>query len=113
MWKKLDKDINLIDSQVTKRSNEYASYIIDAVINNNSTTIYGNIMNNKLIDNLPFNCCVEVPCLIDSEGCNPQKVGLLPEHLAGLMRTNINVQLLSIVELIKPVLKKNEKKQAR
>jgi len=95
MWNKLDKDIISIDKQTIKRSNEYASYIIDAIVNNNSTTVYGNIMNNQLIENLPLNCCVEVPCLIDSEGYHPQKIGQLPEHLAGLMRTNINVQLLT------------------
>ena len=52
-------------------------------------------MNKKIIDNLPTNCCVEVPCFIDTNGCHPQKIGFLPEHLAGLMRTNINVQLLT------------------
>ena len=52
-------------------------------------------MNKKIINNLPTNCCVEVPCFIDTKGCHPQKIGFLPEHLAGLMRTNINVQLLT------------------
>ena len=95
MWKNLDNDISPIVNQPIKRSNEYASYIIDAVTNNNSKTIYGNVMNDKLIDNLPNNCCVEVPCEIDLEGFHPQKIGILPEHLAGLMRTNINTQLLT------------------
>ena len=95
IWKELDKDIGPIINQPIKRSNEYASYIIDAVTNNNQTSIYGNIMNKKIIDNLPTNCCVEVPCFIDTKGCHPQKIGFLPEHLAGLMRTNINVQLLT------------------
>ena len=95
MWKNLDNDISPIVNQPIKRSNEYASYIIDAVTNNNSKTIYGNVMNDKLIDNLPNNCCVEVPCEIDFEGFHPQKIGILPEHLAGLMRTNINTQLLT------------------
>ena len=95
MWDRLDKDVGSLENQTIKRSNEYASYIIDAVINNNSTTIYGNVMNNKLIENLPSNCCVEVPCIINSKGSHPQKIGLLPEQLAGLMRTNINVQILT------------------
>ena len=95
MWEQLDKDITKIENQTIKRSNEYASYIMDAMVNNNSTTVYGNVMNNKLIENLPLNCCVEVPCVIDSKGSHPQKIGLLPEHLAGLMRTNINVQILT------------------
>ena len=38
---------------------------------------------------------MEVPCKIDSSGFVPQKIGKLPEHLAALMRTNINVQILT------------------
>ena len=32
---------------------------------------------------------------IDNQGFKPQKIGRLPEHLAALMRTNINVQILT------------------
>ena len=52
-------------------------------------------MNKGYIDNLPSNCCVEVPCLVNSNGNTPQSTGRLPEHLAALMRTNINVQILT------------------
>ena len=82
-------------NQPLKRGKEYASYIMDAVANNNGVTINGNVMNDGYIDNLPSNCCVEVPCLINSKGNQPQKTGRLPEHLAALMRTNINVQILT------------------
>ncbi len=95
IWKDLDKDMSPIKNQPLKRSNEYASYIMDAYINNNEVKINGNIINNKYIDNLPENCCVEVPCIINSKGYQPKKVGRLPEHLAALMRTNINVQILT------------------
>jgi len=84
-----------IHNQSLKRGKEYASYIMDAVTNNNEVTINGNVMNDGYIDNLPSNCCVEVPCLINSNGNQPQKTGRLPEHLAALMRTNINVQILT------------------
>ena len=94
-WNNIDKNIDLITEQKIKRSNEYASYIMDGIVNNNSVTIYGNVINNGLIENLPSNCCVEVPCEIDSSGFVPQKIGKLPEHLAALMRTNINVQILT------------------
>ena len=53
------------------------------------------IIDDDLIENLPSNCCVEVPCKIDNQGFKPQKIGRLPEHLAALMRTNINVQILT------------------
>ena len=95
LWNNLEKDMTPIHNQPLKRSNEYASYIMDAVANNNEVTINGNVMNDGYIDNLPSNCCVEVPCLINSNGNQPQSTGRLPEHLAALMRTNINVQILT------------------
>ncbi len=95
LWDELEKDMTPIYEKPLKRSNEYASYIIDGVINNNEITINANVMNDGYIDNLPSNCCVEVPCLINSTGYNPQKCGRLPEQLAALIRTNINVQILT------------------
>ena len=95
LWDDLEKDMTPIHNQPLKRGKEYASYIMDAVANNNEVTINGNVMNDGYIDNLPSNCCVEVPCLINSKGNQPQITGRLPEHLAALMRTNINVQILT------------------
>ena len=95
LWNELDKDISIITNEAIKRSHEYASYIIDAIVNNNKFTVYGNVMNNGLIENLPSNCCVEVPCIVDNKGFYPQKIGRLPEQLSALMRTNINVQILT------------------
>ena len=95
LWEELDEDINLITKGPFERSNEYASSIMDGISNNNSVVVYGNVMNDGLIENLPSSCCVEVPCIIDSKGFHPQKVGKIPEHLAALMRTNINVQILT------------------
>ena len=94
-WQELEKDVTPLKNEPLKLSHEYASYIMDAVANNKSITINANVMNNNLINNLPNNCCVEVPCLINSDGFVPQKVGNLPEQLSALMRTNINVQILT------------------
>ena len=79
-----------------KRSGEYASYIMEAMITNNPYKIGGNVINKGLITNLPHNACVEVPCLVDGSGVTPTVVGDLPEVLAAMNRTNINVQLLTI-----------------
>ena len=58
--------------------------------------IGGNVLNTGLIDNLPRNACVEVPCLVNGSGIHPCHVGSLPEQLAAMNRLNINVQLLTI-----------------
>ena len=78
------------------RSLEYASYIMDAIATGKPTMIAGNVMNNGLISNLPADCCVEVPCLVDKNGIQPTFVGDLPTQLAALNRTNINVQQLTV-----------------
>lgn len=79
-----------------ERSKEYASYIMEAIVTNTPYKIGGNVLNTGLIDNLPSDACVEVPCLVDGRGINPCHVGRLPVQLAAMNMTNINVQLLTI-----------------
>ncbi len=78
------------------RSHEYASYIMEAMVQDKPYKIGGNVLNTGLITNLPQNACVEVPCLVDASGITPTYVGDLPEMQAALNRTNINVHLLTI-----------------
>ena len=80
----------------TERTHEYGSAIIEAVVTNRPARINGNIPNDGFITNLPDGCCVEVPCLVDSNGVQGTVVGDLPEQLAALNRTNINVQALTV-----------------
>ena len=95
-WEKEKADI-LADGKIThERSREYASYIMEAVVTNTPYKIGGNVLNDHLIDNLPYDACVEVPCLVDGSGITPCHVGRLPEQCAAMNRTNINVQLLTI-----------------
>lgn len=87
----------LKDGKIThERSKEYASYIMEAVVTNQPYKIGGNVLNRGSIENLPADACVEVPCLVDSTGINPCRVGRLPVQLAAMNMTNINVQLLTI-----------------
>lgn len=87
----------LKDGKIThERSHEYASYIMEAVVTNRPYKIGGNVINTGLIDNLPADACVEVPCLVDGSGVTPCHVGRLPVQLAAMNTTNINVQLLTI-----------------
>jgi alpha-galactosidase len=78
------------------RTHEYGSYIMEAMETDVPYKIGGNVLNTGLITNLPREACVEVPCLVDASGVTPTYVGDLPEQLAALNRTNINVQLLTI-----------------
>lgn len=96
-WKKeKDEILNNTSKEEFKRSREYASIIMEAITKNIPAEIGGNVLNTGLIDNLPSNACVEVPCLINGSGIHPCHVGPLPEQLAAMNRLNINVQLLTI-----------------
>ncbi len=95
-WEKERDDI-LADGKVThERGHEYASYIMEAIVTNQPFKIGGNVLNNGLIDNLPPEACVEVPCLVDGSGINPCRMGPLPLQLAAMNASNIYPQLLTI-----------------
>lgn len=92
-----EKNNILNDGKITHiRSTEYASYIMEAIVTNKPCKIGGNVINTGLIDNLPADACVEVPCLVDAMGVTPCHIGKLPPQLAAMNMTNINVQLLTI-----------------
>lgn len=96
-WKKEKEEIiKNASKDEFSQSKEYASIIIESIIKNKPAEIGGNVINTGLIENLPPNACVEVPCLVDGHGIHPCHVGPLPEQLAAMNRTNINVQLLTI-----------------
>ena len=78
------------------RTHEYASYIMESIVTGNPYRIGGNVLNKGLIENLPSDACVEVPCLIDRAGIQPTVIGKLPVVCAAMNMTNINVQLLTI-----------------
>lgn len=78
------------------RSNEYASAIIHGMVTGTNYLIYGNVRNDGLIDNLPRNAAVEVPCHVDRNGIQPIRVGSVPVQLAGIMRMSLNVQELTV-----------------
>ena len=80
-------------------SGEYAALIIHSQETNTPRVIYGNVLNNDLITNLPTGSCVEVPCLVDASGIQPTRVGKLPPQLAALQMNNVNTQGL-VVEAV-------------
>jgi alpha-galactosidase len=79
-----------------KPSGEYAPLIIHSLETGIARVAYGNVPNHGLIDNLPPGCIVEVPCVVDRNGVQPTRIGVLPPQLAALMQTNISVQALTV-----------------
>jgi alpha-galactosidase len=63
--------------------------------------IHGNLKNTGLIENLPYGCCVEVPCMVSQNGIHPLHVGKLPPQIAGLIMTQVPVQELTVRSLQK------------
>jgi len=90
----IDKMMDGLENPVL--SHEYGAYIIHSMETGQPRIVYGNVMNEGLIDNLPRESCVEVPCLVDQNGLKPIWVGRVPLHLASLIQTNINVQALTV-----------------
>ena len=69
---------------------------MESIVTGTPFKIAGNVLNNGLIDNLPREAVVEVPCLVDNNGVQGTYFGRLPTQCAALNLTNINTQLLTI-----------------
>ncbi|SEQ73497.1 alpha-galactosidase [Faunimonas pinastri] len=96
-WEKTQAEMEDPNTVIeAKRSSEYASEIIHSSETGVSRVVYANVINKGSISNLPADCCVEVPCLVDKNGVQPVQIGEIPIHLAALMQTSINVQRLTV-----------------
>lgn len=96
-WEAMRDELEFGDEPLkVHRSYEYGASIIHSMETGQPVVIYGNVRNEGLIDNLPADCCVEVPCLVDQNGIQPTRIGSLPPHLAALIQTNVNVQALTV-----------------
>ena len=92
----------------SKRSSEYASYIVEAKELDRPRVVYGNVRNAApqpgaaqvpLVDNLPDGC-VEVACRVDERGIEPLRFGPLPEQCAALNRSHMAVHELTTQALL-------------
>ena len=79
-----------------RKSDEYGATIVHSLHTGTPSVIYGNVANAGLIDNLPQESVVEVPCEVSDKGIVPQAIGRMPPQLTALMQTNINVQALTV-----------------
>jgi alpha-galactosidase len=77
-------------------TSELASEIIHSLETGTIREVYANVRNQGLIDGLPDEACVEVPCVVDKNGLFPTRVGALPPQCLALNRTFVNVVELTV-----------------
>ncbi|MBS1873959.1 MAG: alpha-galactosidase [Acidobacteria bacterium] len=82
-------------TKISRRSVEYCSYIMEAIVTGRPFRFMGNVPNRNYITNLPNGCCVEVPTFADDTGLHPMVIGDLPPQCAALCMTNVNSQILA------------------
>lgn len=85
-----DKEIKV------QRSHEYGSSIIHSLVTGTPRVVYGNMVNNGAISNLPDTAIAEVPTLVDRAGLQFTTVGALPPQLVGYMQPHITQHELFI-----------------
>lgn len=95
-WHALRKELEGERPIEVCRSNEYAAGIIHAATTGSPTLVYGNVPNNGLIENLPPECIVEVPCHVDRNAIQPVRIGRIPSQLAAVMKLSVSVQELTV-----------------
>ncbi len=99
-WEKQAEAYRKADTIEVAASHEYASAIVNSVVTGEPSVIYGNFGNRGYIPQLPDGCAIEVPTLVDDNGLQPTIVRDIPPQLIALMRTNINVQDLTVQALL-------------
>ena len=82
------------------RSFEYGSQTIHAMVTDRPARIYGNVMNDGLVTNLPAFSAVEVACLVDRNGVHPCHYGALPTPLAAMCGTQIQTYQLAVEAIL-------------
>ncbi|MEP3945564.1 alpha-glucosidase/alpha-galactosidase [Ascidiaceihabitans sp.] len=82
------------------KSHEFASELMNAIVTNQPYELYGNLPNTGQIPQLPIGAAVETPCMATSNGIQPTVVTDIPPQLVALMRTQINVQELTVRALV-------------
>ncbi|MGI9370779.1 MAG: alpha-glucosidase/alpha-galactosidase [Ruegeria sp.] len=99
-WKEQAKTLTGGRKIPVARSHEFAADLMNAIVTDTPYTAYGNLPNTGQIPQLPMGAAVETPCLVDSNGVQPSVVADIPPQLIALMRTQINVQELTVRALV-------------
>jgi len=87
-------------AEAPAKSHEFAADLMNAVLTDTALTVYANLPNRGQIPQLPDGAAVETPCLVDAGGVQPTTFAEIPPQLVALMRTQINVQELTVRALV-------------
>ncbi len=99
-WATQARDIAAAGTMEVCRSHEFAADLMNAVVTDQPYVAYGNLPNTGQIPQLPIGAAVETPCLVDANGLHPTQVTDIPPQLVALMRSQINVQELTVRALL-------------
>lgn len=97
--KKIKEAESIISGKIKlefKKSMEYGAGIIHSMETGETLEIYGNVRNEGLIENLPSNAIVEVPCLVGRNSIKACRVGKIPPQLAAVMTPHIFLHELAV-----------------
>jgi alpha-galactosidase len=82
------------------RGLDAGSYIVEGHALNRPQTIYGNVLNSGMIENLPPDGCIEIACVVDGNGVQPLHFGRLPTQLAALDSAHMMIHDLLVQALL-------------
>ncbi|MDG1448605.1 MAG: alpha-glucosidase/alpha-galactosidase [Ascidiaceihabitans sp.] len=99
-WKEQAATMMTSGSVEVCKSHEFASELMNAIVTDTSYVMYGNLPNHGQLPQLPTGAAVETPCLVDANGIQPTVIKDIPPQLTALMRTQINVQELTVRALV-------------
>ncbi|MBO6757530.1 MAG: alpha-glucosidase/alpha-galactosidase [Roseibium sp.] len=99
-WRAQAETLTSTTKITVERSHEFAADLMNAIVTDQPFAIYGNLPNTGQLPQLPLGAAVETPCLVDSNGVQPSVVTGIPPQLVALMRTQINVQELTVRALV-------------
>lgn len=95
-WERTKAALDRGEELDVEPTSELASEIIHSLETGTIREVYANVRNDGLIDGLPHDACVEVPCLVDANGLQPTRIGVLPPQCLALNRTFVNVVELTV-----------------
>ena len=99
-WARQAEDLRASTEVLVEKSHEFAAEVMNAAVTDTPYTIYGNLPNTGQLPQLPMGAAVETPCLVDVNGVQPTTVTDLPPQLVALIRSQINVQELTVRALM-------------